>query len=217
MKKNKIKIIKNKIMEKFIKKYHWLLVIILCITSTNMNWGNEPGSGGGIAILIIFIWIIFVWPIIYFWNNDYSISINATELENLTIKENLLKYLFHKSSEQAKYILDKLFLFFYITGPVSCAIFPTLINQTDSINGFAHCFLFILFFNYVYRIIMIYKRRKMKNVLEYYLSNKVSKVKAWNDNENDLNIEVNNKKLNLGKIFFLPFSIEDCLHILNQD
>ena len=64
---------------------------------------------------------------------------------------------------------------------------------------------------------MIYKRRKMKNFLEYYLSNKVSKVKAWNDNENDLNIEVNNKKLNLGKIFFLPFSIEDCLHILNQD
>lgn len=49
-------ILRNKILfASRVSQYHWYLLILLCFLSISMNWGNEPGSGGGIAFFILIL------------------------------------------------------------------------------------------------------------------------------------------------------------------
>ena len=53
---NKEDILQKKILlAKRVSQYHWYLLILLCFLSISMNWGDEPGSGGGIAFFILIL------------------------------------------------------------------------------------------------------------------------------------------------------------------
>ena len=82
---DKEKILTNKILLAIrVSQYHWYLLILLCFLSISMNWGDEPGSGGDIAFFILILWLIIVWPIIYFWNVNNAN--NVSSLSEITDK-----------------------------------------------------------------------------------------------------------------------------------
>ena len=198
-----------------VSQYHWYLLILLSFLSISMNWGDEPGSGGGIAFFILLLWLLIVWPVIYFWKKSYINPSNAIDLNSLTKRDELIKYLFIESNKQYKKSI-KFFLLLCIIGPIACAIFPSLIGQTDSAEGFGSCLFFILFITFLIWITSLFKTRKNNRIKNYYLSNSECKVWASEESENSLNIKFDKKEIEIGKIF-LPFSSEDCIQIINND
>lgn len=206
---------KKTLLARRVSQYHWYLLILLCFLSISMNWGDEPGSGGGIAFFILILWLILVWPIIYFWKKSYINPANTIDLNGLTKRDELIKYLFIESNKQYRKLI-KFFLLLCIIGPIACAIFPSLIGQTDSAEGFGSCLFFILFITFLIWLTSLFKKRKNNRIRNYYLSNSECKVWASEESENSLNIKFDKKKIEIGKIF-LPFSIEDCIQIINND
>ena len=198
-----------------VSHYHWYLLILLSFLSISMNWGHEPGSGGGIAFFLLLLWLLIVWPVIYFWKKSYINPANTIDLNSLTKRDELIKYLFIESNIQYKKII-KFFLLLCIIGPIACAIFPSLIGQTDSAAGFGSCLFFILFITFLIWITSLFKKRKNNRIRNYYLSNSECKVWASEESENSLHIKFDKKEIEIGKIF-LPFSIEDCIQIINND
>jgi hypothetical protein len=213
---NKEDILQNKnLLAKRVSQYHWYLLILLCFLSISMNWGDEQGSGGGIALFILILWLILVWPIIYFWKKRYINPANSIDLNGLTKRDELIKYLFIESNKQYSKVI-KFFLLLCIIGPMACAIFPSLIGQTDSAAGFGSCLFFILFITFFLWLTSLFKKRKNNKIRNYYLTNSECKVWASEESENSLHIKFDKKEIEIGKIF-LPFSIEDCIQIINND
>lgn len=213
---NKEDILQNKILlARRVSQYHWYLLILLCFLSISMNWGDEPGSGGGIAFFILILWLILVWPIIYFWKKSYINPANTIDLNSLTNRDELIMYLFIESNKQYNKTI-KFFLLLCIIGPIACAIFPSLIGETDSGAGFVSCLIFILFITFLIWLTSLFKKRKNNKIRNYYLSNVECKVRASEESENSLHIKFDKKEIEIGKIF-LPFSIEDCIQIINND
>ena len=213
---NKEDILQKKILlAKRVSQYHWYLLILLCFLSISMNWGDEPGSGGGIAFFILILWLILVWPIIYFWKKRYINPANTIDLNCLMKRDELIKYLFIESNKQYNKVI-KFFLLLCIIGPIACAIFPSLIGETDSAAGFGSCLFFILFITFLIWLTSLFKKRKNNKIRNYYLSNSECKVWASEESENSLHIKFDKKEIEIGKIF-LPFSIEDCIQIINND
>ena len=206
---------KKTLLARRVSQYHWYLLILLCFLSISMNWGDEPGSGGGIAFFILILWLILVWPIIYFWKKSYINPANTIDLNGLTKRDELIKYLFIESNKQYNKTI-KFFLLLCIVGPIACAIFPSLIGETDSAAGFGSCLFFILFITFLIWLTSLFKKRKNNKIRNYYLSNSECKVWASEESENSLHIKFDKKEIEIGKIF-LPFSIEDCIQIINND
>jgi hypothetical protein len=209
-------ILRNKILfASRVSQYHWYLLILLCFLSISMNWGNEPGSGGGIAFFILILWLTIMWPTIYFWKKSYINPSNTIDLNSLTKRDELIKYLFIESNKQYNKII-KFFLLLCIIGPIACAIFPSLIGETDSAAGFGSCLLFILFITLLLWLTSLFKKRKNNKIRNYYLSNSECKIWASEESENSLHIKFDKKEIEIGKLF-LPFSIEDCIQIINNN
>jgi hypothetical protein len=209
-------ILRNKILlARRISHYHWYLLILLSFLSISMNWGNEPGSGGGIAFLLLIFWLTIMWPTIYFWKKSYINPSNTIDLNSLTKRDELIKYLFIESNKQYNKII-KFFLLLCIIGPIACAIFPSLIGETDSAAGFGSCLLFILFITFLLWLTSLFKKRKNNKIRNYYLSNSECKIWASEESENSLHIKFDKKEIEIAKLF-LPFSIEDCIQIINND
>jgi hypothetical protein len=203
------------LLAKRISQYHWYLLILLCFLSVTMNWGNEPGSGLGIAVFIFLFWLVVAWPIIYFWKKDYTNPANTVDLNSLTQREKLIKYLFIEANNQYKKTI-KIFLLLSIFVPIICAIFPSLIGETEPMEGFFSCLVFIVFITFIIWITSIFSKRKNNKIRNYYLSNKNCKIWASEESQNSLHIKFDEKEIEIAKIF-LPFSIEDCIQIVNYD
>jgi len=167
---NKEDILQNKILlARRVSQYHWYLLILLCFLSISMNWGDEPGSGGGIAFFILILWLILVLPIIYFWKKSYINPANTIDLNSLTNRDELIKYLFIESNKQYNKLI-KFFLLLCIIGPIACAIFPSLIGETDSAAaGFGSCLFFILFITFLIWLTSLFKKSKNNKTKNYYL------------------------------------------------
>jgi len=156
-----------------------------------------------------------MWPTIYFWKKSYINPSNTIDLNSLTKRDELIKYLFIESNKQYNKII-KFFLLLCIIGPIACAIFPSLIGETDSAAGFGTCLLFILFITFLIWLTSLFKKRKNNKIRNYYLSNSECKIWASEESENSLHIKFDKKEIEIGKLF-LPFSIEDCIQIINND
>ena len=200
---------------KQVGQYHWYLLILLCFSAISLNFGNEEGSGLAIAMMIFIIWLLVIWPIIHFWKKSYINPSNIVDLNNLTKRNELINLLFIEANKQYKKII-KIFLLLCVIGPIVCAIFPSFIGETEPSAGFGSCLLFILFFTFIIWITSLFAKRKNKKIKNYYLSNPNCKIWASEGNENSLHIKFDEKELEIGKLF-LPFSIEDCIQIINYD
>jgi MFS family permease len=198
-----------------ISQYHWYLLIILCFLSISLNWGNEPGSGTGIAFFLLIFWVLIVWPFVFFWKKKYINPANTIDLNSLKNKEELLNYLLVLSNKQHKKVIN-IFLLLSIVLPISCAFFPSLIGETEPTAGFVNCLFFMLFITFLIWISTFFSKRKNNKVKNYYLVNKGCKIWASEESENALHIKFDNKEMQIAKIF-LPFSIEDCIKIINYD
>jgi hypothetical protein len=198
-----------------VSQYHWYFLIIICFLSISMNWGNEPGSGGGIALFLFIIWLIIVWPVIYFWKKNYTNPANTIDISSLTRRDELLKYLFVEANKQYKKGIN-IFLLISLIGPIFCAIFPSLIGETEAAAGFGNSLFFLLFITLLVWITSLFQKRKNNKIKNYYLSNKACEIWASEDSENSLHIKFDNKEIEIGKLF-LPFSIENCIKIINYD
>lgn len=203
------------LLAKRISQYHWYLLILLCFLSVTMNWGNEPGSGLGIAVFLFLFWLVVAWPIIYFWKKNYTNPANTVDLNSLTQREELIKFLFIEANNQHKKTI-KIFLLLSIFVPILCAIFPSLIGETEPMEGFFSCLVFIVFITFIIWITSIFSKRKNNKIKNYYLSNKNCKIWASEESQNSLHIKFDEKEIEIAKIF-LPFSIEDCIQIVNYD
>jgi hypothetical protein len=198
-----------------VSQYHWYFLIILCFLSISMNWGDEPGSGGGIAFIILILWLIVVWPVIYFWKKKYTNPVNTIDLSRLTKREELINYLFIEANKQYKKAIN-IFLLLCIIGPIICAFFPSLIGETEAAAGFGSCLIILLFITLLIWITSLFKKRKNNKIKKYYLSNKDCKIWASEESENSLHVKFDDKEIEIGKLF-LPFSIEDCIKIINNN
>ena len=194
---DKEKILTNKILLAIrVSQYHWYLLILLCFLSISMNWGDEPGSGGDIAFFILILWLIIVWPIIYFWKKSYTNPANLIDLNSLMKRDELIKYLFIESNKQYKKLI-KFFLLLCIISPIACAIFPSLIGEIASAAGFGSCLFYILFITFLIWLTSFFKKRKNNKIRNYYLSNSECKVWASEESENSLNIKFDNKEIEI--------------------
>jgi hypothetical protein len=200
---------------KKVSQYHWYLMIILCFLSISLNWGNAEGSGIAIAIFILLLWLLLVWPILYFWKKSYTNPNNVVDFNNLTTRQELIKFLFIKGNTQYKTFF-KILLIFCLVGPIICAFFPSLIGQTEGSEGYGICLLIGLFITFTIWIVSLFSKRKNNKIKSYYLSNPNCNIWASEDSEYSLHIKFDEKELEVSK-FFLPFSSEDCIQIINFD
>jgi hypothetical protein len=207
---------KRILLTKKVGQYHWYFMIVLCFLSISINWGKaEAVAPVGIAFIIFVLWLLLVWPIIHFWKKSYANPINVVDLNNLTNRQELIKFLFIQGNKQYKKIL-KISLIFCLIGPIICAFFPSLAGQTEGSDGYGICLLMCLFFTFVIWIVSLFFKRKIKKIKNYYLSNPDCKIWASEDSEYSLHIKFDEKELEVGKLF-LPFSSEDCIQIINND
>ena len=206
---------KRLLLARQVGQYHWYLLILLCFLAIAINLGNEEGSGLAIAIIIFIIWFLVIWPIVHFWKKSYTDPSNVIDLNNLTKRNVLINFLFIEANKQYKKII-KIFLLLCVIGPIVCAIFPSFIGETEPAAGFTSCLFFILFFTFIIWITSLFAKRKNKKIKNYYLSNPDCKIWASEGNENSLHINFDEKELEIGKLF-LPFSLEDCVQIINYD
>ena len=206
---------KRLLLARQVGQYHWYLLILLCFLAIAINLGNEERSGLAIAIIIFIIWVLVIWPIVHFWKKSYTDPSNVVDLNNLTKRNVLINFLFIEANKQYKKII-KIFLLLCVIGPIVCAIFPSFIGETESSAGFTSCLFFILFFTFIIWITSLFAKRKNKKIKNYYLSNPDCKIWASEGNENSLHINFDEKELEIGKLF-LPFSLEDCVQIINYD
>jgi hypothetical protein len=210
-----VRLEKRLLLARQVGQYHWYLLILLCFLAISINFGNEEGSGLAIAILIFILWLLVIWPIIYFWKKNYTDPSNIVDLNNLTKKNVLINFLFIEANKQYKKTI-KIFLLLCVIGPIVCAIFPSFIGEKEPGAGFTSCLFFILFFTFIIWITSLFAKRKNKKIKNYYLSNPHCKIWASEGDENSLHIKFDEKELEIGKLF-LPFSLEDCIQIINYD
>jgi hypothetical protein len=200
---------------KKVSQYHWYLMIFLCFLTISFNWSNNEISGSAIAFIIFVFWLLLVWPIIHFWKKRYTNPLNVVDLNNLTTRQELIKYLFIQGNKQYKNFL-KILLIFCLVGPIICSYFPSLIGQTEGSVGYGICLLMGLFFTLILWIISLFYKRKNNKIKNYYFSNPDCHIWASEDSEYSLHIKFDEKELEVSKIF-LPFSIEECIQIINYD
>lgn len=206
---------KRIVLTKQVGQYHWYFMIILCFLSGSINWGKDVVSGLAIAFIIFVLWVLLVWPIIYIWKKSYTNPANIFDLNNLTSRHKLISFLFVQGNKQYKKILNIL-LIFCLVGPIICSFFPSLIGQTEGSEGYIICLLIGLFFTFTIWIVSLFFKRKNNKIKNYYLYNPDCKIWASEDSEYSLHIKFDEKELEVSK-FFLPFSIEDCIQIINYD
>jgi len=200
---------------KKVGQYHWYFLIFLCFLTISINWSNDEISGLAIAFIIIVFWLLLVWPIIHFWKKRYTNPKNVFDLNNLPTRQELIKYLFIQGNKQYNKFL-KILLIFCLVGPIICSYFPSLIGQTEGSVGSVICLLIGLFFTLTLWIISLFYKRKNNKIKNYYFSNPDCHIWASEDSEYSLHIKFDDIELEVNKIF-LPFSIEDCIQIINYD
>ena len=205
---------KRAAMVKKIKRFHWFVLIVLVYLSIAMNWGNEPGSGGGIALFMIIAWVLIIWPIIHFQGKSYVDAKKVTDINALKDRQVLITHLIDLSKLQYKKTL-KLFLWLLLLGPIISAMFPSVIGETESGPAFGSALLFIGFITFILWISSLFKRRKINKVKQYYLTHPEAKVWASEEDENALKLSIDDKQIEVGTIF-LPIALETCCKIINQ-
>ncbi len=198
---------------KKIGRYHWYLLIILCFLSASMNWGNEPGSGLGIAFFMLLFWLLVVWPTVYFWKKNYTDPSNIVDLNNLRDRNELLKFIFIEANRQYKKIMN-IFLALCLVLPILCALYPPLVGEEESGEAYASCLVILLFITLILWVMGLVNKRKNNKIKSYYFANPDCKIWAAEESENTLHIKFNDKEIEIG-IIFLPLPVEECVQILN--
>jgi hypothetical protein len=199
---------------KKIKRYHWFVLILLVYLSVAMNWGNEPGSGGGIALFLIIAWLAIIWPIIHFKGKAYVDAKKITDVNALKDRQLLIAHLIDLSKLQYKKAMN-IMLTFLLVGPIVSAIFPSFIGETESGPAFGSALVFIGFITFLLWITGLFKKRKINKIKQYYEANPNAKIWASEESENTLTLMIDDKKIEVGTIF-LPITLESCCSIINQ-
>lgn len=137
--------------------------------------------------------------------------------DDLNKRENLIPHLFILAKKKSKNSVLIVFLLSIILGIISY-IFPEFIGEEKgnrlaaALSAFAFCNLFSIGI----LIEGIFSKRKVNNIINHYYLNPNARIWAEGQGENTLLLIVDKKKLSI-PVIFLPFSIEKCCSVINQN